>query len=42
MPPNDRLSPLAQRLLWFVALWLAGVGAVAVTALALHLWLVPG
>jgi hypothetical protein len=29
--------PLATRLLWFVALWLAGVAVVAVLALALRL-----
>jgi hypothetical protein len=31
--------PLAQRLLWFVALWLAGVGSVAAVALILRIWL---
>ena len=33
--------PLRQRLLWFAALWLGGVGAVAIAALGLGLWLVP-
>ena len=33
--------PLAQRLLWFVGLWLAGVGAVALISLLLHLWIAP-
>ena len=33
--------PLAQRLLWFVGLWLAGVGAVAVISLVLHVWIAP-
>ena len=33
--------PLAQRLLWFVALWLAGVGAVGLLSLVLHLWIAP-
>jgi hypothetical protein len=34
-PPKS----LAQRLLWFVALWLAGVGSVALVAFILRLWL---
>ncbi len=32
---------LAQRLLWFVALWLLGVGSVAIVSLLLRLWLAP-
>jgi hypothetical protein len=32
---------LAQRLLWFVALWLLGVGSVALVSFGLHLWLMP-
>jgi hypothetical protein len=36
--PNPR--PLAQRLLWFVALWLGGVGTVALLAYGLRLWIV--
>ena len=35
-PPRQ---PLAQRLLWFVALWLAGVGTIAAVAFILRLWL---
>ena len=35
-PPQ---SPLGQRLLWFVALWLAGVGTVALISLLLRLWI---
>jgi hypothetical protein len=31
--------PLAQRLLWFVALWLGGVGSVAIVAYGLRLWI---
>jgi hypothetical protein len=40
---HDQTSPqpLARRLLWFVALWLAGVGSVAVLSLILHFWLSP-
>ena len=33
--------PLAQRLLWFAALWLSGVGTVAVISFALRLWIAP-
>lgn len=32
--------PLAQKLLWFVALWLSGVGSVATVAYLLRLWIV--
>jgi hypothetical protein len=35
-PPQ---RPLVQRLLWFAALWLAGVGAVTLVSLALRLWI---
>jgi len=37
-----RLRSLAQKLTWFLALWLMGVGAVALVSLLLHLWLVEG
>jgi hypothetical protein len=37
--PNQR--PLAQRLLWFAALWLSGVGSVAIVAYGLRLWIAP-
>jgi hypothetical protein len=33
--------PLAQRLLWFVVLWLAGVGSLGLVAFGLRLWLAP-
>jgi hypothetical protein len=39
--PDEPPRPLAQRLLWFVALWLAGVGTVAVISFVLRLWLAP-
>jgi hypothetical protein len=40
--PRDRKSPLlAQRLLWFAALWLGGVGTVALISLALRFWIAP-
>ena len=35
-------QPLAKRLIWFVGLWLAGVGSVALVSFLLHLWLAPG
>ena len=37
--PNQR--PLAQRLLWFAALWLGGVGTVALISLVLRFWIAP-
>lgn len=39
MPTQPNRRPLAQRLLWFLGLWLAGVGAVALISLVLHFWL---
>ena len=33
--------PLAQRLLWFAALWLGGVGTVALISYGLRLWIAP-
>ena len=39
MPEKQKPPPLAQRLLWFAALWLGGVGSVAIVAYGLHLWL---
>jgi hypothetical protein len=33
--------PLVQRLLWFAALWLAGVASVAIVSYGLRLWLAP-
>jgi hypothetical protein len=39
--PHSQPS-LSQRLVWFVALWLAGTGTVAIVAFALRLWLKPG
>ncbi|CAN5407842.1 hypothetical protein BH10PSE10_BH10PSE10_03640 [soil metagenome] len=33
--------PLAQRLLWFVALWLLGTGTVAAVAYLPRLWIAP-
>jgi hypothetical protein len=39
MPGQEKLRPLAQRLLWFAALWLGGVSAVAIVAYGLRLWL---
>jgi hypothetical protein len=39
MTVEQPATPLAQRLLWFAALWLAGVGSVALVAFILRLWL---
>ena len=37
--PTQR--PLGQRLLWFAALWLGGVGTVALVSWGLRLWIAP-
>jgi len=34
-------QPLLQRLLWFAALWLGGVGAMALISFGLRLWIAP-
>jgi hypothetical protein len=39
--PGQGQRPLGKRLLWFAALWLGGVGTVAVLSLGLRLWLAP-
>jgi hypothetical protein len=39
---DQKQPPLRQRLLWFAALWLAGVGTVAIVAYGLRLWIAPG
>jgi hypothetical protein len=41
MPTEPKLRPLTQRLLWFAALWLGGVGAVALISFCLRLWIAP-
>ena len=41
MATRDDKSSLSQRLLWFVVLWLGGVGAVALVAYGLRLWIAP-
>ena len=41
MPPDRNLLPFTQRLLWFAALWLGGVGTVALISLALRFWIAP-
>jgi hypothetical protein len=33
--------PLTQRLLWFAALWLGGVGTVTLVSWGLRLWIAP-
>jgi len=39
--PEQNQRPLAQRLLWFAALWLGGVGTVTLVAYGLRLWIAP-
>jgi hypothetical protein len=41
MPTQPHPRPLAQRLLWFVILWLGGVGTVSILAFGLRLWIAP-
>jgi hypothetical protein len=41
MPPAPKPPPLARRLAWFAALWLGGVGTVAIVSCGLRLWLAP-
>ncbi len=41
MTRGDSQRPLMQRVLWFVALWLLGVGSVAIVAYGLRLWIAP-
>jgi hypothetical protein len=39
--PHEAPRSLARRLLWFVALWLGGVGSLGLIAFGLRLWLAP-
>jgi hypothetical protein len=39
MPHHPQPRSLGRRLLWFVGLWAAGVGSVALVAYGLRLWL---
>ena len=41
MPTEPNPRPLAQRLLWFAALCLGGVGTVSIVAFGLRLWIAP-
>ncbi len=41
MPAERNQRPLTQRLLWFAALWLGGVGTVAMLSYGLRLWMAP-
>ena len=42
MPPEPKPRPLAQRLLWFAALWLGGVGTRRPDRrFGLRLWIAP-
>jgi hypothetical protein len=41
MPTEPKSRRLSQRLLWFAALWLGGVGAVTLISFCLRLWIAP-
>ncbi|MDH2387033.1 DUF2474 domain-containing protein [Bradyrhizobium sp. CER78] len=41
MAPAPNQRPLGRRLLWFVVLWLGGVGTVTLVSFALRLWIAP-
>jgi hypothetical protein len=41
MPMEPKPRPLPQRLLWFVVLWLGGVGTVTLISFCLRLWIAP-
>lgn len=41
MAREESPRSLVQKLLWFVALWLLGVGTVAIVAYGLRLWIAP-
>jgi hypothetical protein len=41
LPANRRPGETKRRLLWFVALWAAGVGTVALVSLLLRAWIAP-
>jgi len=41
MAKQPKPRPLGQRLLWFAALWLGGVGTVALVSWGLRLWIAP-
>jgi hypothetical protein len=40
-PEEENSRPFSQRLLWFVALWIGGVGTVALISFGLRLWIAP-
>jgi hypothetical protein len=41
MPEKQKPRPPGERLLWFAAFWLGGVGTVALVSYGLRLWLAP-
>jgi hypothetical protein len=41
MSAGQTPKPLAQRLAWFIALWLGGVGTLTIVAFGLRLWIAP-
>ncbi len=40
-PHDVPWSPIGKRLLWFAALWIAGVGCVTALSYVLRLWIAP-
>jgi hypothetical protein len=41
MPREENPRPFGKRLMWFAALWLGGVGTVALISFGLRLWIAP-
>ena len=41
MSAEQNPRPFARRLVWFVALWLGGVGTLTIVAFGLRLWIAP-
>jgi hypothetical protein len=39
--PQRKTGSIAQRLLWFVALWAGGVTSVTLVSYVLRLWIAP-
>jgi hypothetical protein len=41
LKPEKQKPRALQKLLWFVGLWFAGVGTMAIVSYGLRLWLAP-
>jgi hypothetical protein len=41
MPGRPTSRALTRRLLWFLTLWLGGVGTIALISYGLRLWIAP-